>query len=155
MGNAERVGEGADVALLRVYGARNLVPVALAETFNGSDVTLVGIADPETQGGNGVATMVAARVGSNESATRALDPAPSLGFSGAAALDHQGRLVGIAQLTTAVVAGRTDVDAQARLVPLDEIKTLLNEHAITPAVAAAPSIEAAKSSVVRVICVRK
>ena len=155
LGNAERVAEAADIALLRIYGAHNLAPVAMAEAPSGSDVTLVGIADPQVQGGNGATTTIAARLGSTVSAKRALDPVPALGFSGAAALDAHGRLVGIAQLKTAMVAGPSNAVAQAQLVPVEQIKTFLNGRNIAPAVAAPPSLEATKASVVRVICVRK
>ena len=56
------------------------------------DVTLVGVADPQAQGGGSAVSAVKARV----SDALALDPAPALGFDGAAALDAQGRLAGIA-----------------------------------------------------------
>jgi len=80
--------------LLRVHGA-NLKPVALgAAPPKGAEVTLVGIADPQAQGGGSAASTAKARV----SDTLVLEPAPALGFDGAAALDAQGRLVGIAAL---------------------------------------------------------
>ena len=63
LGNAELQAETADVALLRLYGARNLKPLALGDGATAADVTLVGVADPQAQAGNGVATSVAARLG--------------------------------------------------------------------------------------------
>ena len=55
---------------------------------------MLGVADPQAQGGGGAVSAAKARV----SDTLALDPAPALGFDGAAALDAQGRLAGIAAL---------------------------------------------------------
>jgi len=155
LGNAELVGETAELALLRVYGARHLKALALSDGAGATDVTLVGIADPQVQGGNAAATAVAARLGAPESTRRALEPAPAPGFAGAAVLDRQGRLVGLAQLRSAVVAGPSNAAAQARLVPVDEIKTFLDARHIAPVAAAPPGTDAAKAAVVRVICVRK
>ena len=53
-GHAERVAEDKtnDVALLRIYGAQNLIPAALAgDSGEGDDLTLVGVADPLAQAG--------------------------------------------------------------------------------------------------------
>ena len=60
----------------------------------GADVTLLGVADPQAQGGGSAVSTAKARV----SDALALEPAPALGFDGAAALDAQGRLAGIAAL---------------------------------------------------------
>ena len=155
IGNAELVAETADVALLRVYGVRQLKALAMSDGASASDVTLVGIADPQTQGGNSAISAVTARLGPAESTKRALEPAPALGFAGAAALDAQGRLVGLAQFRSAVVAGASPAPAQVRLVPIEDIKPLLNDGNIAPATSGTASIDAAKASVVRVICVRK
>jgi peptidoglycan hydrolase-like protein with peptidoglycan-binding domain len=155
LGNVELLAETADLALLRLYGARNLKPLAMGDGANVRDVTLVGIADPQAQGGGGMATTVVARLGTAENAKRALEPAPALGFSGAAVTDTKGRLVGLVQLKGALVAGPTNVGAPAQLVPIEQIKAFLNGRNIAPAAAAASSPEAAKASVLRVICVRK
>jgi hypothetical protein len=156
LGNAELLAETADLALLRVYGARNLKPVAMGDGADAPDVTLVGIADPQAQGGGGTATTAPARLGTAENVKRALEPAPVLGFSGAAVTDAQGRLVGLVQLRGALVAGPTNVGASAaQLVSIEQIKVFLNGRNIAPAAAAASSPEAAKASVLRVICVRK
>jgi putative peptidoglycan binding protein len=155
LGNAELIGESGPLALLRVYGARNLSPVAFADAGpDGAEVTLVGIADPQAGGNNGVTT-ARARVAEGNGAGRAIEPAPALGFSGAAALDGQGRLIGVALTKTAVTAGPTYVVSQAQLVPAEEIKALLNGRNVTPATTASSGVDAAKASVVRVICVRK
>src|SRR5580700_8080035 len=81
-GHAERIAEDKanDIALLRVYGAQGLLPAALAgDSTAGDDLTLVGIADPLAQAGGGAVT----RAPAHRSA-QGLDPAPKLGFSGAA-----------------------------------------------------------------------
>jgi hypothetical protein len=155
LGNAELIGETGQIALLRVYGARNLSPVAFADARpDGSDVTLVGIADPQAGGNDGV-TSARGRVGDANGAPRTIEPAPALGFSGAAALDGQGRLVGMALTKTAVTAGPTYVVSQAQLMPAEEIKAFLNARSIAQTAVASPGLDAAKASVVRVICVRK
>jgi Putative peptidoglycan binding domain len=151
LGNAELVAEAGDLALVRIYGARNLSPIAVAGAASAGAVTLVGIADPQAQGGNGVATTVAARLGAGDA--RPLEPAPALGYSGAAALDAHGRLVGMALLKMAVVAGPTYVVSQARLVPVDAIKAFLDVRNI--ALSSERTGADAKASVTRVICVRK
>jgi peptidoglycan hydrolase-like protein with peptidoglycan-binding domain len=151
LGNAEVVADEGDLALLRVYGARDLKPVAVAAAANPSDVTLVGVVDPQSQGGNSVTTTSRARLGGGD--PRPLEPAPALGYSGAAALDAQGRLVGMALLKLAVVAGPTYVVSQARLVPVDAIKAFLDTRSI--ALSAERTGADPRASVTRVICVRK
>jgi peptidoglycan hydrolase-like protein with peptidoglycan-binding domain len=150
LGNAERVADSGDLALLRVYGARDLKPIAFADSTNAGQLTLVGVRDPQQQGGNGVVTSASARLTGGD--TRALEPAPALGLSGAAALDPQGRLAGMALLKMAVVAGPTYVVSQARLVPADAIRTFLAGRNI--AMSSERSADP-KASVTRVICVRK
>jgi hypothetical protein len=154
LGNAVFIGDAGEVALLRVYGASELKPAALAvEGANLADVTLVGIADPQVQNGNAAVSTVAARIGAASGSVRPLDPAPGLGFSGAAALDGQGRLVGMAVIKPTVVAG-PDAGAQARFVPAEEIRVFLNGRNVAPT-GTASGPDGAKASVVRVICVRK
>ncbi len=160
LGNADRVAEDkdAELALLRVYGAQNLLPVTFSgEAQKGPDVTLVGIADPQAQAGGGAVTTARARLADGAAAFRPVDPAPALGFSGAAALDGQGRLIGMVALKTAVVAGTaaTGTGAQAVIVPSEAIKPFLEKEGIAPAPSAPPGLDAARVSIVRVICVRK
>src|ERR1700710_1452978 len=97
-GNSDRVAEDKDhdLALLRIYGARGLKPLGLSNGAAKSGIELTGIADPQSQGGGTTASSVKAQVGSGSDA--ALTPAPSLGFSGAAALDAAGVFAGIALL---------------------------------------------------------
>jgi Trypsin-like peptidase domain len=156
LGNADRVAEDKDhdLALLRIYGARGLKPLALGSGAAKSAIELTGIADPQNQGGAAAVSSVkasAALVGGGGDA--ALAPAPALGFSGAAALDPDGKFAGIALLKPAVVAGpaNTTPTAQAVLVPVDAVREFLKANGVNDAGGSAD----AKAAVVRVICVRK
>src|SRR5580704_10510132 len=147
-GHAERIAEDKtnDVALLRVYGAQDLLPVALAGVSGtGDDLTLVGIADPLAQAGGGAVT----RAPAHRSA-QGLDPAPKLGFSGAATVDAQGRLAGMVDLSSTAVAGAGAV-SQATLIPAETLRAFLQAQNI----ALASGRSAIDQSIVRVICVRK
>ena len=155
-GNADRVAEDKDhdLALLRIYGARGLKPLSLTDGAAKSGVELTGIADPQNQGGGAVASTVKAsiaQVGSGNDL--ALSPAPGLGFSGAAALDADGKFAGIALLKPLVVAGPPNATpaAQAALVPADTVHEFLKANGVN----AAGGSSDAKAAVVRVICVRK
>src|SRR3954471_19800969 len=153
IGGVDRLAEDKDkgLALLRVYGAP-LKPVALAGENPKGDVTLLGIADPQAQGGGATVSAAKARV----TETLALDPAPAVGFDGAAALDAQGRLAGIASLKVPMVAGAAPTPVTtASLTPVERIRNFLDAQNVAPTPAGAAGIEAAKASVVRVICVRK
>ena len=159
-GNADRIAEDKDhdLALLRIYGARGLKPLGLANGAAKSGVEITGIADPQNQGGAAAASSVKAsvtQVGSSvgSGGDLALSPAPGAGFSGAAALDSDGKFVGIALLKPVVVAGPPNATpaAQAALVAADTVRDFLKANGVT----AAGSSSDAKASVVRVICVRK
>jgi peptidoglycan hydrolase-like protein with peptidoglycan-binding domain len=155
-GNADRVAEDKDhdLALLRIYGARGLKPLSLANGAAKSSIELTGIADPQNQGGAAAASNIKAsisQVGSGNDL--ALSPAPAVGFSGAAALDSDGKFAGIALLKSVIVAGPPNATpaAQAVLVPADTVGEFLKANAVN----AAGGSSDAKASVVRVICVRK
>jgi peptidoglycan hydrolase-like protein with peptidoglycan-binding domain len=150
LGRADRVAEdtAADVALLRVFGARDLVPAALAgDLGGGSDATLIGIADPEKQNGGAAVSTLKARVLGADSAARPLDPAPTTGFAGSAAIDGHAKFLGMVDL-------RPGTTIQATMVPAETIRTFLAAQSITPA-SGSTSLDNAKAAVVRVICVRK
>src|ERR1700736_2977618 len=121
-GNADRITEDKDhdLALLRIYGARGLKPLNLANGAAKPGVEITGITDPQNQAGAAAVSSVKASVtpvGSGNDL--ALAPPPALGFSGAAALDD-GKFAGIAVLKPAVVAGPTTTPAaQAVLVSPD------------------------------------
>ena len=154
-GGAERQADdqSAELALLRVYGASDLVPAAFAaEPPRGPDVTLVGITDPQAQGGGGAISTVAAKLKGNVA-----DPAPQPGFSGAAALDRRGSVIGmVVGLSNPIVADASAATSQpqATVVPVPAIRAFLERHKLAPA-SGRSGLDAAKASLVRVICVRK
>lgn len=155
-GNADKIAEDKthDLALLRIYGTRNLAALALGSGAATSNVTLTGIADPQTQGGGAaVTTAHAAVTPTGASGASMLTPVPGLGFSGAAARDADGRFAGIAQLRPIQLAGHVTGTAapQALLAPADIVRDFLtNNHVATDGAA-----KDAKAAMVRVICVRK
>jgi peptidoglycan hydrolase-like protein with peptidoglycan-binding domain len=152
-GNADRVAEDKehDLALLRIYGARGLKPLGLSNGTAQTGVELIGIADPQNQGGGAAASSVKASITQVGSGTDlALAPAPAVGFSGAAAFDNDGKFAGIALLKPVVVAGPSNA-APAALVSADIVREFLKANGVN----AAEGSSDAKASVVRVICVRK
>jgi len=163
LGNAERVAEdtASDLALLRVYGARDLLPLPLAgEAASGSDLSVVGIADPQAQGGGNAVSVSAGRVIAGAGGAASVDPAPAPGFSGAAAIDGNGRFLGMVQLKPQVVAQQAaagapaNLSAAAGLVSVDGIRKFLDAQGVRGATGRS-GVEDAKAAVVRVICVRK
>lgn len=153
-GNADRVAEDKqhDLALLRIYGARGLKALNLAGASKTAlDVT--GIADPQSQGGGSTVSSVKASVAQFDGGNDvALSPAPAPGFSGAAALDADGKFAGIAVSKPVLVAGpATAPAAQAVLVTSETVRGFLKANGVN----AAGGSTDAKASVVRVICVRK
>jgi hypothetical protein len=155
LGSAERITHDTtgDLALLRVYGAQKLQPLGLiGGTPAGDSTSLVGVADPQSQAGADRISVVAAKL-SAAADTRFIEPTPALGFSGAAALDTSGRVLGMVVLKPTVVAG-TPAAPRATLVPRDALVNFLEAHYVAPT-SGTPGVEPAKASVVRVICVRK
>ena len=156
-GNADRIAEDKehDLALLRIYGARGLKALNLANPAAKTTLDLTGIADPQNQTGGGAVSSVKASVGRFDGGNAvALTPAPALGFSGAAALDSDGKFAGIALLKPVQVAGLANgaaPAAQAVLVTADTVRGFLRSNGVN-ATGGSPD---AKASVVRVICVRK
>jgi peptidoglycan hydrolase-like protein with peptidoglycan-binding domain len=155
-GNADRIAEDKDhdLALLRIYGARGLKPLELGNGPGKSSVELTGIADPQNQGGAAAVSSVKASVAPvGTGSDLALSPPPPSGFSGAAALDSDGKFAGVALLKPVLVAGPANAApaAQAALVPVDTLRDFLKLNGVT----AAGGSTDAKASVVRVICVRK
>lgn len=140
-GNADRLAqdEASGIALIRLYGARDLKPLPLTEAGAQGAVTLIGIADPQAQGGGGAVSTVNAKL----AATR-VEPTPAAGFAGAAVTDGRGGLVG--------VVARSGNATQA--TPADSLRAFLKAQSVETDGSAAAG-EDAKTSVVRVICVRK
>ncbi|MBR0755862.1 peptidoglycan-binding protein [Bradyrhizobium jicamae] len=153
-GNADRVAEDKehDLALLRIYGARALKPLTLAGGSTKTALDVTGIADPHSQGGGAAASTVKASI-AQAGIDTALSPPPAIGFSGAAALDNDGKFAGIALLKPVLVAGPANAApaAQATLVSANTVRDFLKARDVT----AAGGSSDAKAAVVRVICVRK
>ena len=155
-GNADRVAEDKDhdLALLRIYGARALTPLGLTDDTAGTSVELTGISDPQNQGGGAAVSSIKASVAQiGGGGDLALSPAPAVGFSGAAALDGDGKFAGVALLKPVIVAGPAAATqaAQAVLVPAELVREFLKANGVN----AAGGSSDAKAAIVRVICVRK
>jgi peptidoglycan hydrolase-like protein with peptidoglycan-binding domain len=157
-GPADLVRDDVDsgLSLLHIFGARGLKPLNLESGATKTSVELLGIADPQNQGGEASATSVKASatpVGSN--GNLALSPPPAIGFSGAAAMDENGKFAGIVLLKPAAVATAGPTTApqamQAVLVQADTVRAFLRKNEVTAAGASTD----AKAAMVRVICVRK
>jgi len=147
-GHAARIAEdkASGLALLRLYGARELVPATLADEGQGDDLLLVGVADPSAQQGGDVVTKAAAHRDG-----QSIAPTPDPGFSGAAAIDARGRFAGTVELkSVADAAGH--VTRQATLIPAAAVRAFLTGHGVTPPPGQGGGIE---QSVLRVICVRQ
>jgi peptidoglycan hydrolase-like protein with peptidoglycan-binding domain len=157
-GSADRLGDDKDrgLALLHVYGARDLKPLSLASGAARASVDIVGIADPQSQGGGAAVTSVKAQATPvGDTGDLALSPSPAIGFSGGAALDGDGRFAGLALLKPTVVATASATGAaaatQAVLVSGDAVRDFLKANDVT----ADGTSKDAKAASVRVICVRK
>jgi hypothetical protein len=103
------------------------------------------------QGGGATIAAVSARLGVAADSSP-LESVPALGFSGAPALDGQGRFAGVVVMKAPVVAGPGM--PRAAVVPAERIRNFLEANYIAPS-SGAPGVEAAKASMTRVICVRK
>jgi hypothetical protein len=153
LGNADQIAEDRNngLALLRIYGARNLAPLALAsDPSRKEDVTLVGIPDPKEQNDGRKLTEIKARL-SGGNAIELRRPVPMAGFSGAAALDAQGKFLGMMQMRNFVVASLDPAIPPVRLITVETIRNFLASHKIV----SAPQGDDAKAAVVRLICVRQ
>jgi hypothetical protein len=155
LGHADRVAEDKThgLALLRVYGAHGLQPLDLASAGTPSSVDLIGIADPQSQGGAAAVTGVKAQAATTASSDMPLVPAPASGFSGAAARDANGKFAGIALLKQPLLAGPSNAapSAQAILVSADAVRGFLKRNGVS---LDGKSTDA-KLAAVRIICVRK
>jgi len=154
-GNADRLAEDKehDLALLHIYGARGLKPLSLASGAAKTSVDVVGIADPQSQGGAAGVTSVKGALAPVSASDSALSPPPAVGFSGSPAIDGDGKFAGVALLKPAIVAGPATAapTSQAVMVSADTVREFLKANGVT----ANGSSTDAKASVVRVICVRK
>jgi hypothetical protein len=154
LGDAVRIADDKDtgLALLRVYAPRKAAPpLALAaDAPKSAELTLVGIPDPKEQDGNRKLTEIKARL-NDGSAIELRQPVPMAGFSGAAALDGQGRFVGMLEMRNAVLASIEPAAPPVRLIGAATIRGFLEANNV----AASRESGDAKASVVRMICVRK
>lgn len=154
-GNADRLAEDKehDLALLHIYGARGLQPLSLARGTAKTNVDVIGIADPQSQGGAAGVSSIKATLAPGTSGDSALSPPPPVGFSGSPAVDADGKFAGLVLLKPAMVAGpATSVPAsQAVMVSADAVRDFLKSKQVT----ANGTSTDAKAGVVRVICVRK
>lgn len=154
-GSADRIAEDRehDLALLHIYGARGLKPLSLAGGAAKTNVDIIGIADPQNQGGAASVSGVKAALASTGTSESALSPPPAIGFSGGPAIDGDGKFAGVALLKPATVAGpATAVPAsQAVMVSADSVRDFLKANGV----AANGTSADAKAAIVRVICVRK
>lgn len=145
-GHADKVAEdnARELALLRIYGAQDLQPLALGGgSAPPTELEIVGIAAPQGQSGGGAVShvrteLIAARPGDEA----LLATSPGAGFAGAPALDRQGRFAGLAQLKP----------QQATLRGGDQVRAFLSQHGVTPLEGSSGSADGA---LLRVICVRK
>jgi hypothetical protein len=153
LGDAVRIADDKDsgLALLRVYGPRKFSALALnVDAPKSGELTLVGIPDPKEQDGSRKLTEIKARL-LDGSSIELRQPVPMAGFSGAAALDGQGRFLGMIEMRNAVLASIEPAAPPVRLIAAATIRGFLDAHKV-----AAPSESGdAKASVVRIICVRK
>jgi len=148
--------EDSGLALLRIFGARGLRPLNLDGGAAKASVELVGIADPQNQGGGSSASSTKASVApAGSDGNLALSPPPVLGFSGAAAMDENGKFAGVALLKPTIVATAGPVAAppaiQAALVQPDTVRAFLRENEVSTT----GTSSEARAALVRVICVRK
>jgi hypothetical protein len=154
LGDADRVADDPDsgLALLRVYGARKVTPLPLANAPpQPGDVTLVGIADPKEQDGRKSPTEIKARLAGGN-AIELREPAPMAGFTGAAALDGSGKFLGMAEMRNAVLASAGSAPAPLRLIPASIIRAFLEARDVAPSPTQGGD---ARAAIVRIICVRK
>ncbi|MGE3148176.1 MAG: serine protease [Pseudorhodoplanes sp.] len=148
-GNAALIADDktADLALLRVYGQKNLEPSTLAgENPRAAEFTLVGIADPNAQSGGGKVSRLPARLSGSDN----VEPMPGPGFAGAGALDNQGSVVGMINFKPGI-GGRPEYGS-AVLVPATAIRNFLKAQEVALSGASSNS---GRNSIVRVICIRK
>jgi hypothetical protein len=153
-GNADRIAGDKDhgLALLRIYGTHGLQPIAFGRGAATGGVDLVGIADPQNQGGGSAISRSKASVTQGGGGELMLTPTPALGFSGAAALDANGKLTGLTVLKPADIAGLSGAApaAQALLAPMEAVRDFLKANDV-----ALDGSFDAEAAVVRVICVRR
>jgi peptidoglycan hydrolase-like protein with peptidoglycan-binding domain len=149
--NADKIAqdETSDLALLRVYGVSGLQPLPITDAAAKSSVIVTGISDPQSQNGGDAVTSISAVAGAGGADT-VLAPVPPLGFSGATLTDSDGKFAGMARLRPVAVAGPA-AGMSGSFVAANVVRDFLRANNVTLATGPANP----KSSVVRLICVRK
>ena len=140
-----------DLALLRLYGARGLVPMPFAQDAAAANgLTLLGIADPLGEGSdNEVTGSIAQRT------DQGLNPAPKLGYSGAAAIDAQGRFAGMVAMKAPVDRRRARGAARRRWCRPQRCGLFCKAKASPSAPAMKHRQSVPPRNLLRVICVRR
>jgi hypothetical protein len=157
LGRADRIADdsASGLALIRVNGARNLKPVPLSsDPPKSTELMLLGISEPQAQAGVRNVASVPAKLRGVDGARVLLDAQPLPGFVGGAAIDGEGRLAGMIDMTTAALRGVASGAAQTALVPTASIRKFLEGAGVTP-LSGRGDADATRNAVVRVICVRK
>ncbi|HET9718055.1 MAG TPA: serine protease [Pseudolabrys sp.] len=153
VGHADRVAEDEDtnLALLRVYGSPKVKPVAFASDVpRTGDVTLIGIPDPKEVNGPTKLTEVKARL-ANGNAIELHRLEPMAGLAGAAAIDAQGRVLGMMEMRSFVLASNEPSLPPVRLVSAYAIRAFLEANEVQIAGESTDT----KAGIVRIICVRR
>lgn len=153
-GNAERVSEdkARGLALLRVYGVGKLPVLPLPRAaLQAGDITLIGIPDPKEQNGAKKLKEIKARLG-RDMAIELRQPVPTAGLPGAAALDAQGRFLGVMEMSNFGLANADPGVPPLRLLPAATIRDFLADHHV---IAADRASGDARAAAIRIICVRK
>lgn len=160
LGRAERIAASKEhrLALLRVYGAEELAPLALlGEPSSGSELTLVGVADPQIQGGGSAVSALHVQllnIASIRGTETRLSEMPPPGFSGAAAIDRYGRVYGMVAMPPAPSVSNAEEIPRATIIPAETIRNFMEANYVAPS-SGQLGWDNAKASVVRIICVRK
>lgn len=146
LGPAERVATRDSIALLRVYGARNLTPAVTTTPGSSGDVIVRAFPDPQAQDGRAEVKETRARLATTGAAVR-LDPAPAVTSAGAGVFDTEGRLIGLLSPKGMQLASAEAVAPPSGLTPASVIHDLLPTATTTNTAPAA-------ASMVRIVCVR-
>jgi hypothetical protein len=143
----ERIAVSDGLALVRASSLAKLTPMAIAAADSAGVLTLAGVPDPREQKGGAATRYVSARLAGD--ALELVRPKPLAGYAGAAALDVQGRLAGVLDMSGPHVAGPGPLPL--RLIDAKAIRTFLSAQGID---ADAQSGEP-HSGILRLVCQRK
>ena len=151
LGRADRLAEdkATDLTLLQVNGANHLKSLPFSsDAPKSADLTLLGVAAPETQAGARDVTSTNAKLRGIDGSRVLMDARPARGFTGGGAFDGQGQFAGMIAATNAAAAN------QPSFIPTSSIRKFLDGAGVYPAIGKS-DITAAKNAIVRVVCVRK